>query len=376
MHKGKDICTISWREGTTFMDKEILSLETEAFAHLKLGNLIEARTKIEETIAKNPKSARLKHNLAKFFIYTEAYNDALLELNNIPDLATDNEILWKDRGLVNYKLGNQRKALECIKKALKINKNFTPALLIKTKIFSKSNKFTEALSILDNLLSIDSHNREALYQRGSLFFNNKKYRKAISDFDKILEIKKNDADSLRSKGLAYDMLGEFEKSSFYLQKSLTIEDDLIYNDRGVALSRLGYYNDSISNYEKAIEIKPNSGTYWFNLGKALYRVGKLNRALESFENSTFFSPENTSAWNNRGVTLRHLNRFEEALDCYEKAIQLKNDYAWAWHNKGYALESLNRFDEAVISYQTALSFRLDYKETVDALERLNKLSKQ
>ena len=86
----------------------------------------------------------------------------------------------------------------------------------------------------------------ALYQRGNLFFINKEYRKAISDFDKILEMKENDMATLRSKGLAHDMLEEFEKSSFYLQKSLTVEDDLIYNDRGVALSRLGYYNDSIS----------------------------------------------------------------------------------------------------------------------------------
>ena len=355
------------------MDEKISSLEIEAFAHLKLGNLIEARTKIEETIAKDPNSSRLKHNLAKFFIHTEAYKDALYELNKIPDSTINNEILWKDRGFVHYKLGNQLKALDCINNSLKINKNFIPALLVKAKITSKDDELTKTLSIFDNILSLDSNNREALYQRGSLFFNNKKYRNAISDFDKILEIKENDAVTLRSKGLAHDMLEEFEKSSFYLQKSLVAEDDLIYNDRGVALSRLGYYNDSISNYRKAIEIKPNSGTYWFNLGKALYRVGKLNEALDSFEKSTSFSPKNTSAWNNKGVTLRHLNRFDEALVCYNKSIELKNNYAWAWHNKGYALENLNRFNEAIISYQTALSFRPNYKETMDALERLNKL---
>ena len=186
-------------------------------------------------------------------------------------------------------------------------------------------------------------------------------------------MKENDMDTLRSKGLAHDMLEEFEKSSFYLQKSLTVEDDLIYNDRGVALSRLGYYNDSISNYKKAIKIKPDSGTYWFNLGKAFYRIGKLNEALDSFEKSTTFSPNNTSAWNNKGVTLRNLNKFNEALDCYNKAIKIKKNYAWAWHNKGYALESLSRFEEALVSYQTALSFRPDNKETSDALKRLNKL---
>ena len=172
MYKGKDICGILWCEGAIFMDNEISSLEIEAFSHLKLGNFLEAQTKFEEIIAKYPNSSRSKHNLAKFFIHTEAYNDALSELANISDSLTNSEILWKDKGLVYYKLGNHSKALDCIVRSLKIDNNFIPALLIKSKIYSKDNNLTKALSILDIIFTIDSSNRDALYQRGNLFFIN------------------------------------------------------------------------------------------------------------------------------------------------------------------------------------------------------------
>ena len=138
MYKGKDICGISWCEGAIFMNDEISSLEIEAFAHLKLGNFLEAQTKFEEIVAKYPNSSRSKHNLAKFFIHTEAYNDALSELANISNSFTNSEILWKDRGLVYYKLGNHSKALVSLFVSLKRRlKNHTSRYNVGRRIYGR-----------------------------------------------------------------------------------------------------------------------------------------------------------------------------------------------------------------------------------------------
>ena len=120
-----------------------------------------------------------------------------------------------------------------------------------------------------------------------------------------------------------------------------LEDEVVYNDRGVALGRLGYNHKAIDSYRRALASNPKYAVCWFNLGKALFRVGDLNEALKAFKRSTELNPKNRSAWNNRGVTLRQLNKLEESLDCYNRAIKLRTNYSWAWHNKGYVLELLH-----------------------------------
>ena len=210
------------------------------------------------------------------------------------------------------------------------------------------------------------------------------YRNALDSFDKVLEFRPRDNEVLKAKGISHDELNEFREASEALVRSLDVDDEIIFNDRGVALSRLGYNHKAIDSYRRALASNPKYATCWFNLGKALFRVGDLKDALSAFQTSTELNPKNRSAWNNRGVTLRQLNRLEESLDCYERALKLKEEYAWAWHNKGYALELLDRPREALESYSVALNHKPSSsehggveweklkKDTEEAISRLKK----
>ena len=224
-----------------------------------------------------------------------------------------------------------------------------------------------------------------MYQLGKINHLSGKYREALESFDKVLEFRPRDNEVLKAKGISHDELDEYKEASEALMKSIDVDDEIIFNDRGVALSRLGYNHKAIDSYRRALASNPKYSICWFNLGKALFRVGDIKGALAAFQTSTELNPKNRSAWNNRGVTLRQLNRLEESLDCYERALSLKKEYAWAWHNKGYALELLDRPREALDSYTTTLDHKPASnehggaeweklkKDTEDAIDRLNKV---
>ena len=203
--------------------------------------------------------------------------------------------------------------------------------------------------------------------------------------EKVLAISPRDVEVLQAKGLSHDELNEYREASNAINKSKMVEDEVIYNDRGVALTRLGYNHKAIDSYRRALSSNPKYAVCWFNLGKALFRVGDLKEALKAFKQSTELNPKNRSAWNNRGVTLRQLNKLEESLDCYDRAIALKKSYSWAWHNKGYVLELLDRPRESLVCYEEALKYKPSSdehggdewdklkKDTNKAIVRINKI---
>ena len=100
-----------------------------------------------------------------------------------------------------------------------------------------------------------------------------------------------------------------------MKRSLSVEDEVVCNDRGVALGRLGYNHKAIDSYRRALASNPKYAVCWFNLGKALFRVGDPNEALKAFKRSTERNPKNRGAWNKQGVTPRQLNKCEQSSAC-------------------------------------------------------------
>ena len=364
---------------------QIDTLKSEANSYKKLGDYAKAENCILKGLELKFNDNVLKHELAKIYFKREKYDDSLDILLDLSSKIKRRQILFKDIAMCHYKMNKLEKALEAVQVSLSENSNNISSLFVEGLIFREQGNFSESISSFKRLLELDSNNRDALYQLGKIYHQKGRYREALESFDKVLEFRPRDNEVLKAKGISHDELNEYKEASEALKKSINVDDEIVFNDRGVALSRLGYNHKAIDSYRRALASNPKYSVCWFNLGKALFRVGDLKDALVAFQTSTEINPNNRSAWNNRGVTLRQLNRLEESLDCYERALALKKEYAWAWHNKGYALELLDRPREALESYATALEHKPDSsehggaeweklkKDTEDAISRLNKI---
>ena len=343
-------------------EKQVRELRIDAISYSKIGHHSKAESTIKKALELNPGSDRLIHELAKIHLRSEQHEKALDTLLPLSGKTKNKAIIFKDIGISYFGLGKLEKALEASNTSLSEKKDYVEALALKGKLLRELERYDEALVVLDQALSKDSKHRDVLYQKGKVLYILGKNREALDLFDDVLDFRPRDPEVLAAKGMAHDDLGEFKDASESLRKSLSVEDEVVYNDRGVALSRLGYNHKAIDSYRRALGSNPKYAVCWFNLGKALFRVGDLSEALKAFKRSTELNPKNRSAWNNRGVALRQLNKLDESLDCYDRAIKLKDDYSWAWHNKGYVLELLDRPREALECYETALEHKPDPSE--------------
>jgi len=154
------------------------------------------------------------------------------------------------------------------------------------------------------------------------------------------------------------------------------DDPMIWNNRGVALSSLGRYDEAMGSYRKATELRPGYWMAWFNLGKAIQRKARdisgkkgrgmggrmppekeraLEEAITIYDRALALNPAHTSTMNNKAVALRELRMNEEALLVYDELLNIDPTYAHAWHNKGKLLEMMGLPDEADRCFEIAAS---------------------
>lgn len=351
---------------------KVKALRAKAMNLIKLGKGREALKLARKAQRLEPERTSLHHVVGLAHFAMGNHEEALESFANISPKAANQEVLFKDRAKIYRAKKRPDKALVEAKQALELDPEYLAAHLEVARAYDALGAHGKALRTYENILAQKPKHREALYRLGLLLHRMGRNREAIEYFDKVLELRPHSSETLVAKGMAHDELGEYGQAAASLEAGLNIEDEVVYNDKGVALSRMGLNGKAIWHYQKAVDIRPDFAVAWFNMGKAHYRMGQARKALKAFEKAVRYNPAHKSAWNNMGVTLRQVGRHQEALNCYQKASELDETYAWPHHNTGILLEQLRRLDEAREAFEEALLRKPEFKEAKAALRRLDR----
>jgi tetratricopeptide (TPR) repeat protein len=104
-----------------------------------------------------------------------------------------------------------------------------------------------------------------------------------------------------------------------------MSDALLWNEIGNIYLKIGSPEDAIAAYTRAIEINPDSGWPYCNLGHAYFLMGEFGQALFLFRKSIQLmdTPENQAVvWNKIGDAYRALKDIDNAIHAYKKADDL------------------------------------------------------
>ncbi len=149
--------------------------------------------------------------------------------------------------------------------------------------------------------------------------------------------------------------------------SETPESAEAHYQRGVALAAQGQFDEAITAFQQALQLKPNYPEALKELGTAFWRKGQLDDALASYRKAVEQRPTYAEAIHNIGLVLADKNQFDEAITYYQKAIALKPDLAVAHSNLGSALAAKGQFDEAIAACRRAIELKPDFLEALNNL---------
>lgn len=136
--------------------------------------------------------------------------------------------------------------------------------------------------------------------------------------------------------------------SFNVPDQLDDAEELIAD--GNYEEALQYCDESIKSYDKAIELDPRDAAAWNNKGIALSKLGYYLEGVRCYEEAININPKYSEVWNNKANALSNLGRHNESLESYYKAIELNPEYASAWYNLGNELDELGRYNEAIEAF--------------------------
>ncbi len=124
----------------------------------------------------------------------------------------------------------------------------------------------------------------------------------------------------------------------------------------------GYWKNSVSLFNHALEATKNNYMAHTNLGIALAEEGKNNQAIAHYLAAIDINPHHANSHSNLGVALAAEGKNEEAIEHYLTAIKINQDHYSAHSNLGVALAAEGKNEEAIEHYLTAIKINQDYDD--------------
>ena len=157
--------------------------------------------------------------------------------------------------------------------------------------------------------------------------------------------------------LTWQQCGYWKNSITLFNQALQVTKDnyLAHNNLGVALVAKGKNDEAIANYLAAIKINPNYDDAHTNLGVAFAAEGKSEEAIFHHCVAIKINPNNARAHYNLGLALKDQGKMDEAINEFRKTINIKPSSADAHNNMGIIFEMhFKKYDEAIYHYRQAL----------------------
>jgi len=158
--------------------------------------------------------------------------------------------------------------------------------------------------------------------------------------------------------------------------NVTSHNYMAHYNLGIALSDQERYGEALSHLQETIKIRPYHYQAHKNLGIILGQRGNLKESVYHLEKAIRIKPDYADAHVNLGVALNRLGRSEEAVEHYYKALTMEPDDANTHFNLGVALARIGSLDNAVFHFKEALAINPDDIDARDNLDTLLKIMEE
>lgn len=268
-----------------------------------------------------------------------------------------------------------------LKKTLRIVLAFTMML---TTAAAQTNTVDSLLSILKTAGEDTARVNTLNLLSYELLYGNADTAIHLSTQAKALAEKLNYTDGLAKAylrlGQAYNNLGSYDQSQFFLSKALAVSTDKlttakIYVNIGINHYEMSNYPEALKNYFTGLKAfeeagdKKAMGSVYNNIALIYTDMGKYDEALKNHQAAKKIREGNNDkrgiagSYINLGVIYFARGNYTEALNNYFEAQKLyeelgdKNEVALTFHHIGVVYKNQQKYDEALKNYFTALKIQ-------------------
>ncbi|MGD1807591.1 tetratricopeptide repeat protein [Dapis sp. BLCC M126] len=208
------------------------------------------------------------------------------------------------------------------------------------------------------LSTINPEDIETYMVVAETYLNQKKWEQAIAVSQKIIQVK-TEPKAYKIIGNSLQAMGKLQEGLDWYNKALEIKPDFgeVYANIGTIFAQQKQWEQAIQSYRRAIAIKPDFAGAYRNLAKIYTQVNQSAEAAEYLYQALRLEPGKATAEEFLfvGNTLGENSQLEQAIACYQEAIKLKPQLVEASYKLGEILIQNGQWGEAIACYQRVIS---------------------
>ena len=210
--------------------------------------------------------------------------------------------------------------------------------------------------------NIDNLNATEGFEKGYKLVPSGNYPATEKVHSKAIEPNPQHAMVYNNSGLAYSKLGNYQQAIEDFNKAIELNPQyaMAYIGRGVAYYNLGNHSQAIKDFNKAIELNPQYAEAYYNRGVCYGMLGNYQQAIKEYNKAIELNPQYAMSYNNRGVAYDKLGNYQQAIKDFNKAIELNPQYAMAYNNRGVAYDKLGNHQQAIENSRKAIELNPSY----------------
>jgi len=156
--------------------------------------------------------------------------------------------------------------------------------------------------------------------------------------------------------LTWQQCGYWKNSISIFNHALQATKDnyLAHNNLGSALAADGKNDEAIAHFREAIKINPDNHEAHSNLGVALAAQGKNEEAITQYLAAIKINPDNADTHFNLADVFVKQNKIDQAIEHFREAVRINPSSFASLNNLGVNLERQLKHDEAIYYYRRAI----------------------
>ena len=319
------------------------------------------------------------YNLATAY----SLNGWLIEAENAfktaVSLEPDNIVYNYSLAYLYYERQDTQKAYETIEHILKLNPDYTDAIILQALIKAQTGKIVESKNTLRQLTEKIKDNDFLYYATAKIYKEFPLYKEAIDCLQKALFIKPDSLEYLSELADCYCEIGRYQEAKDIATKVLYLNNRFIYAHLLMAKINLKQqrFNEAAKIIENVIKLDSNCAEAYRYKSMIYEAQGLKNRSIENAKIAVSLQPANHSYYAFLAKLYFNAQEYENAFLYYKEASMLDELNVDYLYNAAVAADKANDFNNAANYYSYALRLEpfnnLIIYEYVDLLKRNNKI---
>lgn len=215
---------------------------------------------LTDVVSRNPNDPQAYNVRGTVLGRAGRHEEALADFNKAISLDPNYAQAYANRGLVHRQMKRPDAALADYTRAIEIDANYAPAYLGRGIVNREQRQAMAAFEDFNRAIALRPNVAEAYYNRGLLYQSQRQHNYAIGDFTTALGLMRQQREPiLIARGLSHIAMNDFKAAAADLDLAVQGEPDNLqaWVSRGLAYERLGDKEKSAGSYARALQIRQN-----------------------------------------------------------------------------------------------------------------------